>query len=242
MADQNRSVSFLLIILLIFCVLNFGLCIWLVKENYHRAPEFVAKPPPPPLESSIAPPRGLQEQPPRPPEQQHRGRHVRFQPMQGELDSPQMQAVFRLLSEYYPEWKEMFEQAKGKQGRRMLRRKLWKYWPKITKLAETYRTDPELTEKLIEDSYMRNQADKLAQEYHRTKEPDKKEQIKRELTELLSHQFEVRQWIRERKLSNLEKQIDQLRTELRQRLEKRDKLIQHQLKLRLEREAQDHSW
>ncbi len=254
MADQNRSMNFLLVILLILCVLNFGLCIWLVKENYHRPPEFSAAPPPPPPpqqqgSSSIIPLQPPPNQTPRQQEHQRRGMrgmrgmHGRFQPMmQQELDSPEMQAVFRLLGEYYPEWKEMFEKAKDRQGRRQLRRKLWRYWPKITKLAETYRNDPKLAEKLIEDSYMRNQADKLAKEYHRTKDPDKRAQIKKELTELLSRQFEVRQWIRERRLSNLEKQIKKLRTELRQRLEKRDELIRHQLKLRLEQDAQDHRW
>ncbi len=262
MAEKNRSVNVLLVVLLIFCILNFGLCVWLVKVNFHRPPAphnpIVGGPGaifpgpdllPPPSPSESANPNPDKHLKPKGrrhgPEGHGRGPgRGRFQSTNAEYNSPEIREVFQLLAEYYPEWQEMLEQASqnGREGRRILRRKLWKYWPKITKLAETYKYDPELARKLVEDSYLRNQADKLAREYHRAKEPAEKERIKQELTEILSQQFEVRQWIRERKLSNLEKRISQLRKELQQRIEKRDELIQHQLKLRIAQEAQEQNW
>ncbi len=254
MAEKNRIVSVLLGILLIFCILNFGLCIWLVKMNIHPRPPELAGPdliPPMPPSSMMMPPEDnkLGKQGPKDMHRGHdaRGRGMgrrRFQSSNIDMNSPEVRGVFELLAEYYPEWHEMLEQAKqpGRRNNRELRRKLWKYWPKIVKLVDTYKYDPELARKLIEDSYLRNRADALAREYHQSDDPAEKERIKRELTEILSRQFEVRQWIRERKLSNLEKRINQLRTELQQRLEKRDELIRHQLKLRIEQEVQEQSW
>ncbi|NLX07598.1 MAG: hypothetical protein GXY33_20855 [Phycisphaerae bacterium] len=154
----------------------------------------------------------------------------------GEWPGPEhWREVRRVVEKYFPELQESM-QGPGA-GRRMgphLRR----HWRAISELVEADRTDPELAGRLADSYRKERELDRLRWDYdHAT--GDDRQAVRQEMRKLLEEQFELRQWIRQRKLEELARQIDQFRRELAERAERREDLIARELDRRLEAPGQE---
>ena len=147
------------------------------------------------------------------------------------FDPERMEHVREVLMKYIPELRSRLEQRTGPQ-QHWLRMHLMRNWHWIRELVEADREDPELAQRLAQNYRIERQLDDLADPYRRASEPQRLETEKKMRT-LLEEEFEVRQWIRQRRLERLDKEIDRLRDELKQRQEKRSVLIDQALERRL---------
>ncbi len=229
--DENSysSTGILVKVLVVLCVVNLVAFGWLAFREYRT---------PPPPGRQLAPP-------PQPMEPHARGRGMGMgnkhrQMMTDWVDRDKMRDIYNILGQYYPEVKTWAEQ-RGPKARRWFRQTIWKRWPRVMALVEAHRKDPELAEKMVENDKLDKQADAMSREYQYASREQKKA-IRKKLFELLSRQFEVRQWIRQRRLEDLEKQLAKLRTELDQRLKKRNELIEYQLKRKLRKPSETRDW
>ncbi len=145
------------------------------------------------------------------------------------FDKENMRQICQILSQYYPEWRELKE-IDNPRVERMVRRKLFKSWHRVRLIIEAHKQDPDLAEKLVEDEKLERKIDDLAKQYRTTKSEKKREELKSQITHLLSQQFRTRQWIRERRLRNLEKEIERIERDLKKRDRLREKLIQRRLR------------
>jgi hypothetical protein len=85
--------------------------------------------------------------------------------------------------------------------------------------------DPEMLKLQREDMLLEQQSHELAMRYQRASKEDR-EKIKKEVTEVVNKQFEVRQQRRALELKRLEEELKRLRTIVEQRAKSRESLIE----------------
>lgn len=83
-------------------------------------------------------------------------------------------------------------------------------------------------------------SEELAERIRETKQPERKEQMKRELRELLAQHFEVRMAIRKLEIKEISRHLDELHERLKRRQERKDELIERRMHELLRPE--EHEW
>jgi len=89
---------------------------------------------------------------------------------------------------------------------------------------EMERNAPELFRLMKEEGELERRTRELGIEYRGAPEP-RREEIKKELTKLVNHQFEIRQERRQLELKRLDKEIQRLREAIERRMKARDELV-----------------
>lgn len=163
----------------------------------------------------------------------------RYRGMEEFFDGEYIKRLVEMVKESHPELVGIAKEDRFIEE--FVRKKILRQWSRMRLLVEVYKKDPEFARKLIEDSLLEYRIDLLVDRYNRATSAEDKERIKSQIKALLSDQFDVRQWIRQRRLDGLEKQIRELEEELKRRNESREKLIQKRLNELLS-ESEEVGW
>lgn len=86
-----------------------------------------------------------------------------------------------------------------------------------------------------------SQSAQLAKQYVEAKKEEEKKEIRKHLTEVLSHQFDLHIQAQQKELEDLEKQIANLRTVLKKRLDAKTPIVERRLE-QLIQEAEGLGW
>jgi septal ring factor EnvC (AmiA/AmiB activator) len=84
--------------------------------------------------------------------------------------------------------------------------------------------DPEMFRIAMEEAELERRTGELGMQFRGAPE-QRREEIKKELTKLVNHHFEIRQQRRELELKRLEKEIQRLREAIERRTKARDELV-----------------
>lgn len=90
------------------------------------------------------------------------------------------------------------------------------------------RGDPEMHRLMLEENELDRRSHELAAQFHRAPSPEK-EEIKRELAEVVTKQFRVRQERRMLELKRIEEEVKRLRESIERRNEAQDKIIERRV-------------
>ncbi|MCL6503012.1 MAG: hypothetical protein K6T86_10035 [Pirellulales bacterium] len=110
----------------------------------------------------------------------------------------------------------------GRYGRRPPENRPWR--ARLEELEQLRQRDPKMAELIWQDMELERACMELAEQYRRAG-PDRREQIRAELTEQVQKHFEVRQQRRELEIARMAEQLERLRANLKRRAENKETLI-----------------
>jgi len=140
------------------------------------------------------------------------------------LTDEQIEQVLEVLEDYRPEMAEQIREMRERDPQRaeqLLRRALMFVRP----MVQMQQTDPEGYELHLRDAKLDRESQEIARRL-RAADGREADKLHGQLRDVLAAHFDVRQQIRERKLAELERQIEQLRTQIETRAESRDRLVE----------------
>ena len=113
------------------------------------------------------------------------------------------------------------------------RKSLGRFWPMLDYMVRTKTSDPDHYKLMVDDQKFNHRSWALAKQ-HRDATKEKKTEVAEkalaDLRKVAEEHFEVRQKLRERELTELEKRLVELRKRLVERKEKRQEMIDDQIK------------
>jgi len=150
-------------------------------------------------------------------------------PMFRDLTDKQIEEILAFVREKMP-WR--YERLKDLREshpdafRRLCRRLRFE----IDQLQRLEKTNREAYEAALKEGRLRNDAADLVPRIRQTHSPDEKKRLVAELRDVLGRLFDAERKAREAQIHELEKRISQLRRQLADRAENRDRAIDHMLK------------
>lgn len=141
-----------------------------------------------------------------------------------ELTMEQQQDLFTVLKEVNPQLIEKiktWQEVNPERSSRMLAR----MYGRMQDMIDLKAADPTMYELKVQDIKLETRSRILAMRYRRTPT----EESKKELLDVLNKHFELRQKVREHELHRLKSMIGQLETQIEQRTNNREKIINKQL-------------
>jgi Spy/CpxP family protein refolding chaperone len=139
------------------------------------------------------------------------------------LTDEQIEQILEVVEDYRPEMAEQISEMRERDPQRaeqLLRRAMMFVRP----MVQMKQVDPEGYELHLRDAKLDRESRELARRV-RAADGREADDLRAQLREVVAQHFDVRQRIRERKLAALEKQIDELRTQIETRAESRDQLV-----------------
>jgi len=155
------------------------------------------------------------------------------------LTAEEIEQLLSIMERIHPRFAERLRQAGTERARHMLRR----HW-RLLGLLRLKEHDPDGFELRVQDMSLERQSRELARQIRdegSSKDSDRGKLARKELRELVSQHFEVRQKIKEHELAKLERRIDELRKAIGQRTEKKGQIIEEQHKQLLD-ESDRSAW
>lgn len=89
--------------------------------------------------------------------------------------------------------------------------------------------DRALYEQIVRERDMENEALRLAQQYHRTEREGERAALRAQLREKLASMFDLKQENRREEVRQMEEALNALRSRISERVEMRDKIVEHRL-------------
>ncbi len=126
----------------------------------------------------------------------------------------------------------------------LAKRMLEQAWRGLERLQRTQENDPQAFELEIQDRTLNHESRKLQRELQQMEvrnDPDRAAQIRDDIRKSVTQHFEVRHKKREHELAKLERRIKELREQLKQRIDKKDELIEKRYQ-KLTGQTKDSSW
>ena len=162
---------------------------------------------------------------------------------QRDLTPEGVEERMRILREIHPQLAERIARMKEARPERV-GRMLGQHWPRIENLIHMKKHDPKGFELHVHDMKLMRQSHELSRRLQRPDsdlDTEKKDQVRRELRELVANHFEVRQKLKEHDLAKLETRIEELRGQLRKRTTNKDQIIEDHLK-KLSGQSDEDAW
>ncbi len=147
------------------------------------------------------------------------------------ITKEQEQAVLDFLKQHRPEEYERAIKLRD-DNPRLYRGVIRSWWYFIQKVQHM---PPELLDATIRERDAQVQIIKRIREIRRTDDPAKKEKLKQQLRKDVADHFEAEQRLRELRLARLIEQIDRIRSELKERREQREKIVEERVEEWLKR-------
>jgi hypothetical protein len=222
----------------------FGLCTpWALAEE--------KKPAPPPKDVPVlhgeeepapAPPRaegkpGVPEHPPQPPGQPRGQRPGERQHPPGFWRRMPPQERARLeafVEEHFPRLYLELERHKDRKHKDMPRR-IRRIMPEMLRLMEAMETHPELGTLMIQERRIDMDLHRLVRQYRTCEKEEKRARLRKQVHERCARAFDIRHQRREIEIRGLEVRIEELKQRHAQAAEMRKKLIEREVKTRLDR-------
>ena len=142
------------------------------------------------------------------------------------LTDEQIDAAVEIVRRMHPKWAEEIDRAMDEHPERV--RQMISRNPRLRYMLELRERNPELFELRIEDARLSREQHELSRDLRAAREEGDEaeaDQLHGRLVEVVTEHFDIRQRIREIELKQLEARLDELRHELEERTEQRDKLI-----------------
>jgi len=127
------------------------------------------------------------------------------------------------VAERLGEWEDNPQRIRMMLGRQM---------PRIQKLIQTKKSDPELYGLTVKDMKLGLECEKLSREFRdagRDGDEGRADRIRGEVAELVDQHFDVRQQMREMELERMERRLAQARKQLEKRSKMRGELIEQRV-------------
>lgn len=105
-------------------------------------------------------------------------------------------------------------------------------WPMLNELMQLRQRDPEVFKLKVEDFRTARRSYELARRLRQARQAGDdaaRSAVEKDLRELITHHFEVRQAIRQRELAKLSDELERLRKQFEERQAARDRIIEHRL-------------
>lgn len=136
-----------------------------------------------------------------------------------------MNDIIKVAHDYDPELGNRLEDIRKKNPER-LKMVIGNHGPNLMRLVYLSRNNPEMYKMRIEEFKLNRESEDIAKQIREGgNDKPKTEKLRQQLRAKVTEQFTQRQKIRERELGDLEKRIEELRTEIRSRKEKQAELI-----------------
>ena len=146
------------------------------------------------------------------------------------LSDKDRKLALEVLKDINPEVAERMEQWKDNPQRTGAL--LGRYMPRIHKLMQTKKSDPELYKLNVKDTKIGMECDKLSREFReadREGDEGRAEEIRTKVAELVEEHFDVRQEMRGMELERLERRLNEARKQLEKRAGMRGELIEQRV-------------
>ncbi len=122
-----------------------------------------------------------------------------------------------------------WEQSNPERFRRRFRQMM----PRLSHLMEEMENDPEIGKLGIEEIQIEFDIRRTAQKFLEAESAEDGQALRKQMTRLVSKQFDIRQERSKLQIAQLEKRLDRLEDRLAYQLEKRDRIIEHEVDERL---------
>ncbi len=145
--------------------------------------------------------------------------------------SEQIDERIAIVRQVYPELADQLEKTKESNPKRVIR-KLHEHWPMLQRLMHLKKNDSQGFKLHVQDIRLAFECNKLNGQMRAAvaeQDTDKSGVLRQRLRGIVAEHFDVRQKMKEHELAKLEKRIDKLRTQLKNRVEKKDEIIQERL-------------
>jgi len=125
--------------------------------------------------------------------------------------------------------------------RQQYREKLSLVYREHRALKRIKERDPERYKRLLREKELEIKSHKLVAEYKATESDSEQQKLRKDLVELLSRLFDLRQLNREGEIRQLEMKLEDLKELSKARIEKKDEIVQRRL-AKLLKENKDLEW
>ena len=158
-----------------------------------------------------------------------RNRPARILPEVQKLTPEQEQIALDHVKATYPE--EKYEKLLELKGSRdmLYHRLLVKAYREMQYLEQLKERDPEQYEAMQEKEKLEIEAKELVDQYKKTENESEKEELKSQITELLSKIFDIRQQNREKEIERLEERLAEAKADNKKRLENKKEIVAERL-------------
>lgn len=142
------------------------------------------------------------------------------------LTDEQIEAAVDMVRRMHPKWAEEIERAMDEHPERV--KQMISRNPRLRYMLELRERHPELFELRVEDARLSREQYELAHNMRAAREAGEEaeaDELQGRLVEVVTEHFDIRQRIRQIELKQLEARLEQLRHELEERTDSRDRLI-----------------
>lgn len=162
-----------------------------------------------------------------PPPGEHPGGPM-FGPSQERIDR-----VMKFLDEHYPRLHERLTELR-EQDPRAFHRQLSRLLPRMPDLMSILDRNPELGKLIIDEHRLEMDIRDAIREYHRARNDADRDQLKEQIRDLISRQFDVRQEKLKLMIADMERELERKKQVLAEQAARKDKLIDRDLRQRLD--------
>jgi len=162
-----------------------------------------------------------------PPPADHPGGPM-FGPSQERIDR-----VMKFLDEHYPRLHERLAELREKDPR-AFHRQLSRLLPRMPDLMNILDRNPELGRLIIDEHRLEMDIRDAIREYHRARNDADRDQLKEQIRDLISRQFDVRQEKLKLMIADMERELQRKKQVLAEQAAMKDKIIDRDLEQRLE--------
>ncbi len=151
-----------------------------------------------------------------------------FGPSQERIDR-----VMKFLDEHYPRLHERLTELR-EQDPRAFHRQLSRLLPRMPDLMSILDRNPELGKLIIDEHRLEMDIRDAIREYHRARNDADRDQLKEQIRDLISRQFDVRQEKLKLMIADMERELERKKQVLAEQAARKDKLIDRDLRQRLD--------
>lgn len=202
-----------------------------VEQERRRRPR---REPPPPRDVDRDAPRGdrWREREGPPPEHKSpmrpEGRRGDRRPLFGEMRGERLERVIEFIKDRFPERHEELQRLHETDSD-LFNRRLRRMMPRIMRMIEAVERNPEAGQLTIDVEQLSMEIHERVERYFDAIDPERQETLRREIHELATRQFDVRQELREIEIVRMERRLDAIRARLRRNEEHREERIERVL-------------
>jgi len=136
----------------------------------------------------------------------------------------QLETVLEFIKDHFPErYGEI--SALREQNPDIFRRRVGRMFPRIMRIMERSERNPQAGELMLEEDRLGLEINRLVEHYYDAEDAGRVADIRREIRELVTRRFEVRQQLREREVRQLERRLEAIRTQLQRDADRREERI-----------------
>jgi len=170
------------------------------------------------------------DRPPRPdrdfrPPRRRRGPWAKDRDKARSLSKEDEKKLLAFVKQHHPRMYERLTDLRQDNEARY-KRSLRRIWPRFEMLMAMPK---EIREAHIKETSLKVELFKTARKLHNTKDEKKRSEIVAKLRELIAERFDIQQKVRLYRLKQMEKQLERLEKDLKQRAADRDKIIESHL-------------